>query len=71
MNSEYISNYNELEIDQCCFFEIKDLGGIAFVSYHWENGSCDYEDHLEDNIKIGFADENMCYWSKDCMINQV
>ena len=71
LNSTYISNYDKLEIDQCCYFEIKDLGGIAFVSYHWENGSCDYEDHLEDNIKIGYADENMCYWSKDCMINQV
>ncbi|MBO4719789.1 MAG: protein kinase family protein [Prevotella sp.] len=71
LNSTYISNYDKLEIDQCCFFEIKDLGGIAFVSYHWENGSCDYEDHLEENIRLGYADENMCYWSIDCMNNQI
>ncbi len=68
LNSTYISNYDKLEINQCCFFEIKDLGGIAFVSYHWDNGSCDYEDYSEDNIRIGYADENMCYWSRDCMI---
>jgi serine/threonine protein kinase len=70
LNSTYISNYDRLEIDQCCFFEIKDLGGIAFVSYHWDNGSCDFEDYHEENIRLGYADENMCYWSRDCMINQ-
>ena len=70
LNSTYISNYDKLEIDQCCFFEIKDLGEVAYVSYHWWNGSCDYEDYQEEDIRIGYADENMCYWSKDCMINQ-
>lgn len=70
LNSIYISNYDSLEIDQCCFFEIEDLGGIAFVSFHWDNGSCDFEDYHEKNIRIGYADENMCYWSRDCMINQ-
>jgi hypothetical protein len=70
LNSTYISNYDKLEIDQCCFFEIKDLGEVAYVSYHWWNGCCDYEDYQEEDIRIGYADENMCYWSKDCMINQ-
>ena len=70
LNSNYISNFDNLEIDQCCYFKIKDLGGIAFVSYHWENGCCDIEDYYQENIRIGYADENMCYWSKDCMINK-
>ncbi len=70
LNSTYISNYDSLEIDHCCFFEIEDLGGIAFVNYHWDNGSCDIEDHYEENIRLGYADENMCYWSRDCMINK-
>ena len=70
LNSTYISNYDRLELDQCCFFEIEDLGGIAFVSYHWDNGSCDFEDYHEENIRLGYADENLCYWSRDCMINQ-
>ena len=70
LNSTYISNFDQLEIDQCCYFEINDLGGIAYVSYHWENDSCDFEDFHEENIRIGYADENMCYWSRDCMINQ-
>ena len=71
LNSTYISNYDSLEIDQCCYFEVKDLGGIAYVRYHWENGCCDFEDFHEENIRIGYADENMCYWSKDCLINQI
>lgn len=70
LNSTYISNYDRLEINECCFFEIRDLGGIAFISYHWENESCDFEDFHEENIRIGYADEKMCYWSRDCMINQ-
>ena len=70
LNSIYIENYDKIEIDQCSYFEISDLGDVAFVSYHWDNGSCDYEDHYEDNVRIGYADENMCYWSRDCMINQ-
>jgi CDP-diglyceride synthetase len=52
-------------------FEIKDFGEVAYVSYHWWNGSCDYEDYQEEDIRIGYADENMCYWSKDCMNNQI
>lgn len=71
LNSTYISNYDQLEIDQCCYFEINDLGGLAFVSYHWENGSCDFEDFHCYNTILGYADENMCYWSKDCMKNQI
>ena len=71
LNSKYISNYDKLEIDQCCFFVVDDLGDIAFVTYHWENGSCDFEDFHEENYRIGYADENMCYWAKDCMINWV
>lgn len=71
LNSKYISNFEDLEIDQCCYFEIRNLGDIAFVSYHWDNGSCDCEDHYEDDIRIGYADENMCYWAKDCMTKQI
>ena len=71
LNSKYISNFEDLEIDQCCFFEINDLGGIAFVTYHWENGSCDFEDYHAENFRLGYADENMCYWAKDCMTNRI
>ncbi|MBR5393400.1 MAG: hypothetical protein IK148_11185 [Prevotella sp.] len=70
LNSTYISNFDKLEIDHYCNFRISDLGGIAFVSYHWENGSCDIEDYYEEDISIGYADEDNCYWSKDCIINQ-
>ena len=70
LNTKYINGFDELENDQCCFFVIKDLGGIALVYYHWENASCDIEDSYQENIRIGYADEDMCYWSKDCLINQ-
>lgn len=72
LNSTYISNFNKLEIyHQCCYFTISDLGGIAFVSYHWENGCLDEEDYYGYDINLGYADEDMCYWAKDCMINQI
>ena len=71
LNSKNIRNFEDLEIDQCCFFEIDDLGDIALVTYHWENGSCDFEDYHAENIRLGYADDNMCYWAKDCMINQI
>ena len=71
LNSKNISNFEDLEIDQCCFFEIDDLGDIALVTYHWENGSCDFEDYHAENFRLGYADDNMCYWAKDCMINQI
>ena len=71
LNSKIISNFENLEIDQCCFFEINDLGNIALVTYHWVNGSCDFEDYHAENFRLGYADDNMCYWAKDCMINQI
>lgn len=70
LNSTYISNFEKLDIDLYYGFIIRDLGGIAFVSYHWDNGSGNLEDYNEVDIEIGYADENMCYWSKDGMINQ-
>jgi len=62
INSTYINGYNELTFDQLNYFEIKEYGGIAYVCYHWDNGSCDIEDHYECDIRIGYADESMCYW---------
>ena len=66
LNPTYISNFDEL--DKHGFFEIEDFGEIAFISYWSENGSCDLEDYSGSYCRIGYADENMCYWAKDCMI---
>ena len=68
LNSTFISNFDSFEVDECNFFNIKILDNLAFVSFHWDAG--DDEGHC-GTIEIGYADEDMCYWSKDCMNNQI
>ena len=67
LNSNYISNYDRLVLDECNFFYIKSFGDIACVCFHWDNGLCDEEDYCGGDIEIGYADEDMCYWPKDCL----
>ena len=31
----------------------------------------DFEDYHAENFRLGYADENMCYWAKDCMTNRI
>ena len=64
LNSTFISNFDSFEEDGWNYFNIRTLGNLAFVSYHWNAG--DDEGHC-GTIEIGYADEDMCYWSKDCL----
>ena len=68
LNSTYISNFDSFEVDGWNYFNIRTFGNLAFVSYVWNAG--DDEGHW-GTIEIGYADEDMCYWSKDCMNNQI
>lgn len=61
LNSTYISNYDSFEVDGWNFFDIRTLENLVFVCYHWDAG--DDEGHC-GTIEIGYADEDMCYWSK-------
>ena len=60
-NSTYISGIDSSLEDEWNFFEIKTYGDIALVSAHYDG-----EGHRE-TFEIGYADEEMCYWSKDCL----
>lgn len=64
LNSTFISNFDCFEVDECNFFNISTLENLAFVCFHWDAG--DDEGH-GGTIEIGYADEDMCYWSKDCL----
>ena len=68
LNPTFISNFDSFIVDEWNNFNISSLGNLAFVSYEWDAG--DDEGH-SGTIEIGYADENMCYWAKDCMINQI
>ena len=68
LNSSFISNFDSFEEDGGNFFNVRTLGDIAFVSFNWDVG--DDEGHC-GTIKIGYADDEMCYWTKDSMINQI
>ncbi|UKK47379.1 WG repeat-containing protein [Prevotella sp. E9-3] len=68
LNSIYIANFDSFIEDEWNSFNIQVLGSLAFVSYNWNAG--DDEGHC-GTVVIGYADENMCYWAKDCMINQI
>ena len=67
LNSTFISNFDSFEEDGWNYFNIRTLGNLALVSYNWDAG--DDEGHC-GTIVIGYADEDMCYWSRNCMINQ-
>ena len=64
LNSTYISDFDSFEVDEWNYFDVWTLGDIAFVSFLWDAG--DDEGHC-GTIEVGYADENMCYWSKDCL----
>ena len=64
LNSTYIANFDSFEVDSWNSFIIRTLGNLAFVSYHWDAG--DDEGHC-GTIEIGYADDDMCYWSKDSL----
>lgn len=64
LNSTYISGFDSSFENEWNFFNIHTLGNLAFVSYHWDA----YDDGRHSGtIEIGYADEDMCYWSKDFM----
>ena len=62
LNSDYIQDYDQYEIDNYNFFIVEPVGDIAYVRYFWaagdDEGTCGYVD-------IGYADERVCYWGKD------
>ena len=64
LNSTYIANYDSFVIDDYISFNILTLGNLALVSYDWDAG--DDEGHC-GNVEIGYADEEMCYWSKNSL----
>ena len=63
LNSTYISDIDSSPEDERDFFNIRTLKNLAIVSYHWD--PCD--DEGCETIEVGYADEDMCYWSKDCI----
>ena len=67
INSDNIKDFDEMNKEYWNYFRFENLGNIVHVNYHWENGSCDAEDFYYDDIAIGYADDKMCYWAKDCM----
>lgn len=59
LNATYITNFDSFDVDEWNYFNIQILGNLAFVSFNWNAG--DDEGHC-GTIKIGYADEDMCYW---------
>ena len=67
LNSNYIEGFNNISNDRWCRLDVTSIGDVAFVSIHFSDPN--WTDEEEFNEAIGYADEDTCYWSKDCIIN--
>ncbi len=62
LNSKYIADFEKLE--SCCdLLYVIGVGDIAEVRIFWDYGDGDMA--CGGDIRIGYADENNCYWSRE------